>query len=52
VTSHPGPRTRAAAASAGAPILEKPLMGETLTAKIQQLIAANLSVDAKSSPHH
>lgn len=52
VTSHPGPRTRAAAASAGAPILEKPLMGETLAAKIQQLIAASRGVDAISSPLH
>jgi FixJ family two-component response regulator len=52
VTSHPGPRTRAAAASAGAPILEKPLMGETLVAKIQQLIAGEADRGATALLHH
>jgi FixJ family two-component response regulator len=39
VTSHPGPLFRAAAAGAGAPILEKPLLGETLVAAIHSLTA-------------
>ncbi|MBL8770909.1 MAG: response regulator [Phenylobacterium sp.] len=35
ITSHPGPRLREAAASEGVPILEKPLLSETLVAAIQ-----------------
>ncbi len=35
VTSHPKPIFRAAAAAAGAPILEKPLLGETLAGAIR-----------------
>lgn len=38
MTSHPNARLREAAATAGAPILEKPLMGETLVEKIQDLL--------------
>jgi FixJ family two-component response regulator len=38
VTSHPQPAFRAAAAAAGVPILEKPLMDEALVATIQQLL--------------
>ncbi len=38
VTSHPNAPFRDAAALAGAPILEKPLMGETLTATICELL--------------
>lgn len=39
MTSHPDARLRAAAAHAGAPILEKPLMGDTLVTTIQDLLA-------------
>jgi FixJ family two-component response regulator len=39
VTSHPKAAFREAAAKAGAPILEKPLEGETLIAAINQLLA-------------
>jgi FixJ family two-component response regulator len=38
VTSHPKPAFRQAAALAGAPIVEKPLEGETLIAAIQTLL--------------
>jgi FixJ family two-component response regulator len=38
VTSHPKPSFRAAAAAAGAPILEKPLEGETLIGAIHRLL--------------
>ena len=38
VTSHPKPSFREAAAEAGAPILEKPLEGETLIAAIHRLL--------------
>lgn len=41
VTSHPNAPFRAAARRAGAPILEKPLMGETLTSAINGLLAAS-----------
>jgi len=40
VTSHPKPSFRAAAAVAGAPILEKPLEGDTLTGAIHRLLDA------------
>jgi len=46
VTSHPNALLREAAARAGTPILEKPLMGETLVATIQQLLAAHGQPDA------
>jgi FixJ family two-component response regulator len=39
VTSHPKPGLRAAAARAGAPILEKPLLGETLAGAIRAALA-------------
>ena len=38
VTSHPKPAFREAAAQAGAPILEKPLEGETLIAAVYQML--------------
>lgn len=38
ITSHPNAPFRAAAALAGAPILEKPLMGDTLTTAIRDLL--------------
>lgn len=38
MTSHPNAPFRQAAADAGAPILEKPLMGETLAAAIRDLL--------------
>jgi len=38
VTSHPNPRFREAAARAGVPILEKPLLGETLIGTIRDLL--------------
>ena len=38
VTTHPRPAFRAAAAALGAPILEKPLEGETLIAAIHDLL--------------
>lgn len=41
ITSHPGPRLREAAAKAGVPILEKPLLGETLVAAINALLGAS-----------
>lgn len=41
VTSHPKPAFREAAALAGAPILEKPLEGETLVIAIHQLLEAS-----------
>lgn len=41
VTSHPKPSFREAAALAGAPILEKPLEGETLIGAIHQLLNAS-----------
>ncbi|WP_296595373.1 response regulator [Phenylobacterium sp.] len=34
ITTHPGPALRAAAAKAGVPILEKPVLGDTLVAAI------------------
>ena len=40
VTSHPKPAFREAAARAGAPIVEKPLEGETLIAAIQRVLVA------------
>jgi FixJ family two-component response regulator len=40
VTSHPRPAFREGAALAGAPILEKPLEGETLIAAIHSLLGA------------
>jgi FixJ family two-component response regulator len=40
ITSHPGPRLRSAAASAGVPILEKPLMGEGLVNSVRAALAA------------
>ena len=42
MTSHPKPAFREAAARAGAPILEKPLEGETLIAVICRLLASRL----------
>lgn len=39
VTSHPNAPLREAAARAGAPILEKPLMGDTLVHAIQALLS-------------
>lgn len=39
VTSHPGPALRDAAARAGVPILEKPLLSETLVSTIQRVLA-------------
>jgi len=39
VTSHPKPALREAAARAGAPIIEKPMEGETLTSAILRLLA-------------
>jgi len=38
VTSHPKAAFRAAAAAAGVPVLEKPLLGETLIAAIHQAV--------------
>ena len=38
VTSHPKPAFREAAALAGAPIVEKPLEGETLISAIQEVL--------------
>jgi FixJ family two-component response regulator len=38
VTSHPKPAFREAAARAGAPIVEKPLEGETLISAIQRIL--------------
>jgi len=38
ITSHPNAAFRAAAAVAGAPILEKPLFGETLVAAIEEAL--------------
>jgi FixJ family two-component response regulator len=35
ITTHPGPRFRAAAAEAGVPILEKPLMDDALVASVR-----------------
>ena len=40
ITSHPKASLRAEAAAAGAPILEKPLLSETLVAAIQDALAA------------
>jgi FixJ family two-component response regulator len=40
VTTHPQPALRSAAAAVGAPILEKPLLGETLVAMIYELMDA------------
>jgi len=40
MTSHPTPSVRNAAASARAPILEKPLLGETLVDAIRTAVAA------------
>jgi FixJ family two-component response regulator len=40
VTSHPKTALKAAAAAAGVPVLEKPLMGETLVAAIRKGLAA------------
>lgn len=40
ITSHPKPAIRAAAAAAGVPILEKPLLGETLVSAIREAIEA------------
>lgn len=39
VTSHPKAAFRAAAAAAGVPVLEKPLLGETLIAAIHKAVA-------------
>ncbi|TAJ72005.1 MAG: response regulator [Phenylobacterium sp.] len=41
VTSHPNAPLREAAARAGTPILEKPLLGETLVAAIHRLLEPN-----------
>lgn len=38
ITTHPGPTLRAAAARADVPILEKPLLGETLVAAIHHFL--------------
>jgi FixJ family two-component response regulator len=38
VTSHPKPLFRAGAAAAGVPILEKPLLGETLVGAIREAL--------------
>lgn len=46
VTSHPNAPLRAAAERAGAPILEKPLMGDTLVTAIRQLLAETIRPDA------
>jgi len=46
VTSHPKPAFREAAAAAGAPILEKPLLGDTLIAAINAAIAPSQAPDA------
>lgn len=43
VTSHPGPALREAAAQAGVPILEKPLLSETLVATIERVLAPERS---------
>src|SRR4051794_162848 len=43
VTSHPNAAFREAAAQAGAPILEKPLMGETLAAAIRDALESTAS---------
>jgi FixJ family two-component response regulator len=40
VTSHPKTALKDAAAAAGVPVLEKPLMGETLVAAIREGLAA------------
>lgn len=40
VTSHPKMALKEAAAAAGVPVLEKPLMGETLVAAIRESLAA------------
>jgi len=40
VTSHPKPAFREAAAAEGVPILEKPLLGETLIAAIRNALGA------------
>lgn len=40
ITSHPGPRFRDAAARAGAPILEKPLLDEALVQSVRAALAA------------
>ena len=39
ITSHPRPPFRAAAAAAGVPILEKPLMGDSLMTSIRTALA-------------
>jgi FixJ family two-component response regulator len=39
VTSHPKPSLRAIASAAGVPILEKPLLGETLIAAVRKGLA-------------
>ena len=39
ITSHPQPALRAAAAAAGVPIVEKPLMGQTLRDSIHKALA-------------
>lgn len=40
ITSHPKPSLRSEAAAAGAPILEKPLLGETLAGAIRAALDA------------
>jgi FixJ family two-component response regulator len=39
ITSHPNPRLRAAAAKAGVPIVEKPLLGDALVESIRSAMA-------------
>lgn len=45
ITSHPGPALREAAAQAGVPILEKPLLAETLVAAIHHALGPPPSRD-------
>ena len=40
ITSHPKPAVVAAAAAAGAPIVEKPLLGDVLLREIHRVLAA------------
>ena len=40
ITSHPKPDLRAAAAAAGVPIVEKPLIGDALMTSIRRALAS------------
>lgn len=46
ITSHPNAAFRAAAAKAGVPILEKPLLGETLVAAIDEALGGRTRPEA------